>query len=811
MSKIKHIHLYRNGEVLGNRDLAVDRLKDFLNDNQDSDLDGVAILARYNSTSGDTTIVKTIVGFVYEGSNGTPKSITIFDNEATEGEISNLKTEIENKIYEAQVNANAYTDTKIATLDADDSPVDNNFVTSVSESDGKITVQRAAVASPTKTVSVTKVDGGGVNLDVNIDGATIVKNTDGKISVASAALTQYIGKDAVKVSEVDDRNNKTVSLKINGNDKVLSQTQDGLSATLSLIYEPTNRKLKLIGKNSEEPISNIDTTDFVKDGMLNDTAVFTASATTQSITFSRSSNTYEYSGLTKENHYLAFEFKISSGESSSYNYEILNATSIIDIYKDGDGLELTDHTFSVKKADGSEGFLTIDKDGVKISGVTDAIAAAAASAKTEVEKADNDQHIDVASAATDGHVTYTISSVDTASASGLSNEITDRENADKKIKESVGLDTDGSHKKTTTGNYTNTATTVVGEIAALDAQVTTNANNIKALEDKVKKADGSEGFLTIDEHGVKISGVTDAIAAAAASAKTEVKKADNDNHINVTTSTVTDGHVIYTISSKDIASATDLANVKTNVGLGADGSHKTTSGNYTSTAKTVTGEIAALDTKVKENADNITNLDTQVKKNADNITTLNPKVTANTNNITALEDKVSKLSGVTDAIAAAAASAKTEVKKATDHQHIDVTSAATEGHVTYTISSKDIASATELTNVKNNVGLGAGGNHIQTSGNYTSSATTVTGEIAALDTQVKKNETSITTLNSQVNEINGKIVKNAPKGSDAITVTEEADGSTIAIKLSATNSGLKIDESGLAIDFETLELDCGTY
>ena len=533
MSKIKHIHLFRNGTVLDNRDSAVVKLNEFINGSKYDDLDGVAILARYKSASNG---VQTLVGFVYGGDGSNSKSITIFDNEAskseTSTEINTLKTEIETQINNTLTSANTYTDEEIAKLDVTDTATENNFVTSVSETDGKIEVTRAAVASPTKTVSVTKADGGGVNFDVNIDGKTIVKNTDGKISVASAALTQYVGENAVTVSSADTSNNKTVRLKINSGDKVLSQDTNGLSATLSLIYDTTNRKLQLKG-SSGNVISDIDATAFVKDGMLNDTAVFTASATTQSITFSGS--THKYSGLTEGNHYLAFEFKISSGESSSYNYEILDATSIIDVYKNGNGLELTDHTFSVKKAD------------------------------------------------------------------------------------------------------------------------------------------GSEGFLTIDEHGVKISGVADAIAAAAASAKTEVKKASND-------------------------------------------------------------------------------------------------------------------------------------------QHIDVTSAATEnGHVTYTISSVDTASATELTNVKNNVGLGAGGNHIQTSGNYTSSAHTVTGEIAALDTQVKKNETSITTLNSQVNEINGKIVKNAPKGSDAITVTEEADGSTIAIKLSATNSGLKIDESGLAIDFETLELDCGTY
>ena len=545
MSKIKHIHLFRNGTVLDDRDSAVVKLNEFINGSKYDDLDGVAILARYKSASNG---VQTLVGFVYGGDGTNSKSITIFDNEGsksdTNTEINNLRKEIETQIQNTLTSANTHTNEEIAKLDVDDSPVDNNFVTSVSESDGKIKVTRAAVASPTKTVSVTKADGGGVNFDVNIDGKTIVKDSEsGALSVASAALTQYVGENAVTVSSADTSNNKTVSLKINSGDNVLSQDTNGLSTTLSIAYDSSTRKLQLKGKGGNV-ISDIDATAFVKDGMLNDTAVFTASATTQSITFGvketitdpvpKSSNTHEYSGLTINHHYLAFEFKVDGDDTQPYKYEILDATDIIDVYKNGNGLELTDHTFSVKKADDSEGFLTIDEDGVKISGVADAIAAAAASAKTEV-------------------------------------------------------------------------------------------------------------------------------------------------------------------------------------------------------------------------------------------------------------------------------------KKATDDQHIDVTSAATDGHVTYTISSKDIASATELTNVKNNVGLGADGSHITTNGNYTSSATTVTGEIAALDTQVKKNETSITALNSQVNEINGKIVKNAPKGSDAITVTEEADGSTIAIKLSATNSGLKIDESGLAIDFETLELDCGTY
>ena len=519
MSKIKHIHLFRNGTVLENRDSAVAKLKEFINGSKYDDLDGVAILARYKSTSNG---VQTLVGFVYGGDVSNTKSITIFDNEgssaSTSGEIATLRTELEGKIDEALQEAKENTDAKIAELDVTDTATENNFVTSVSETDGKIKVTRAAVASPTKTVSVVKADGGGVNLDVNIDNSTIVKDAEsGVLSVASAALTQYVGENAVTVSTADTSNNKTVSLKINSEDKVLSQDTNGLSTTLSIAYDSSTRKLQLKGKDGNL-ISDIDATAFVKDGMLNDTAVFTASANTQSITFSGS--THEYSGLTSNHHYLAFEFKISSGESSSYNYEILDATSIIDVYKNGNGLELTDHTFSVKKADGSEGFLTIDKDGVKISGVADAIAAAAASAKTEVKKADNDNHINVTtSAVTDGHVIYTISSVDTASASGLSNETSERKAADDNIKRNVGLDTDGSHIQTS-GNYTSAATTVTGEISALDTQVKINADKIAQNTPKgsdaitvtqnrddstiAVKLSGTDSGLVINDNGLAI-------------------------------------------------------------------------------------------------------------------------------------------------------------------------------------------------------------------------------------------------------------------------------------------------------------------
>lgn len=62
--------------------------------------------------------------------------------------------------------------------------------------------------------------------------------------------------------------------------------------------------------------------------------------------------------------------------------------------------------------------------------------------------------------------------------------------------------------------------------------------------------------------------------------------------------------------------------IEASVGLAADGSHVKTNGNYTKNATTVVGEIAALDTQVKANADNITTISGNVTTNASDIANL---------------------------------------------------------------------------------------------------------------------------------------------------------------------------------------------
>lgn len=324
---------------------------------------------------------------------------------------------VEGSIAKAKKDAKDYADEKVAALDFTDAAVAGQFVDSVSETDGVVSVTRKPITSNDKSVVLNTANG--VDLSVNIDGTTILRDGEtGKLSVASAALVQYVGADAIKVSEVQD-GNKTISLAINTNDKVLTQNADGLLTNINLTWDKA-AGLKLIGKGGTE-IAVIPATDFIKDGMLEDVELKAASVE-------------EPVGEATTGTFLVFTFNTDAGK------EVINldVTSLIDVYTAGNGLQLSGKQFSVKlDASNENAFLTLGADGLKLSGVQTAIDGAVSTAKTELQ-----------------------GKVDT-------------------IEASVGLSTDGTHI-TTSGNYTSGAHTIAGEIAALDIQVKKNADAIAA-------------------------------------------------------------------------------------------------------------------------------------------------------------------------------------------------------------------------------------------------------------------------------------------------------------------------------------------
>ena len=262
---VQGVLFLRNNNPYASREVALTSIQ-----NHKGDVgDGEFILARYNATENNATVVKTLVGVKYGTGNTTADTLTIIDVEGASADVQELREQMvatfgtgvttantataqlaalsgnaQSTSAETSVaGAKAYANDLIGTLDggvtADtgyfvksvsevdgkisgttealpsvtDAAVAKKFVTKVSETNGEIAVSRGEITSSAKTIVLNDNTDGGIDFDVNIDNSTIVKDANtGVISVASAALTQYSGDNVtIQVSAVDANNNKTIS------------------------------------------------------------------------------------------------------------------------------------------------------------------------------------------------------------------------------------------------------------------------------------------------------------------------------------------------------------------------------------------------------------------------------------------------------------------------------------------------------------------------------------------------------------------------------------------------------------------------
>ena len=393
MSKINHIHLYRNGVVLDNRKAAESRLKEFASGNTYTDLDGVAILARYRSEK-NTNDILTLVGIMYEDQSGA-KSITIIDVEDLKSdakiEVDALKEAINDLKGSTSAStsgdtsvegAKRYTDGKIAELDVTDAAEENKYVSSVSETDGKITVSRTAI--PIVGVTDTKENDKfvtSIKLEGNIVKAERAQITSSQVSrEATTSITGVTVEAALK--EVKD--SSIVSLSS-------TTPSDGTS--------PVLKKYTLT--QNGETIGDI---DIPKDLVVTSGSV---------VKGTWSGNVFT---------------EVESGKGTALKLVIANQTApvyinTLDLVKDHvgvSGISISDtNEISIKIASGNEdNFLKLDAEGLKLEGVDAAIKKSA----TVVEKKADDAHITVTSRTEDGHVVYAIGSVNIASADSITAE-----------------------------------------------------------------------------------------------------------------------------------------------------------------------------------------------------------------------------------------------------------------------------------------------------------------------------------------------------------------------------------------------------
>ena len=444
MSKINHIHLYRNGVVLDNRKAAESRLKEFASGNTYTDLDGVAILARYRSEK-NTNDILTLVGIMYEDQSGA-KSITIIDVENLKSdakvEVDALKKAVDDLKGNPSTStsgdtsvegAKRYTDGKIAELDVTDAAEENKYVSSVSETDGKITVSRTAI--PIVGVTDTKENDKfvtSIKLEGNIVKAERAQITSSQVSRVATDITGVTVEAALK--EVKDRSIVSLSS---------TTPSDGTSVL----------KKYTLYQNREE----IGEIDIPKDLVVTSGSVV--------------------KGTWSENVFT----EVESGNGTALKLVIANQKApvyinTLDLVKDHigvSGISISDtNEISIKIASGNENdFLKLDAEGLKLVGVDAAIK----KSKTAVEKKSGDAHITVTSRTEDGHVVYAIGSVNIASADSIT-----AETATRKVIE-------GQRGNTYTANTG--ATYISGATSLNDADV--------KLDEAIKNLSSSVGKATI--------------------------------------------------------------------------------------------------------------------------------------------------------------------------------------------------------------------------------------------------------------------------------------------------------------------------
>ena len=129
-------------------------------------------------------------------------------------------------------------------------------------------------------------------------------------------------------------------------EKILKLNDTVFSTEIGLKHE--NGMISLTGINGEV-IAEFSDADFVKDSVLENV---------------------EYNAETKE---IEFTWKTVDGETKT---DAVSVADFVQVYTAGNGLEVNDNEFAVKIDTESESFLSVDANGVKLSGVQTAIDAA---------------------------------------------------------------------------------------------------------------------------------------------------------------------------------------------------------------------------------------------------------------------------------------------------------------------------------------------------------------------------------------------------------------------------------------------------
>lgn len=456
--------------------------------------------------------------------------------------------------------------TAINTLDVEDTAVTGEYVSAVSETDGKIAVTRAELP----TVAEIKSDGQAI---------IAVKEDKGVISATAGDIT------AAHVTIADASNHFSATTVEAALDELFSKAGDGSKVTVeSADNEGGFLKVYTIKQGGEE----VGKINIPKDLVVTSGSVVKGTWDGNTFTPSESGTG------------TALKLVIANQDAPVY----INTLDLVKDHTAGNGIAISDtNVVSVKIAtdSDSESFLTVDENGVKLSGVQTAINTAANKAATEVVE-DAAGHVTVTKTTGDnGQAIYTIGENDiasanllgtTASTSGetsafgyIAKEVAERKAAIQAQKDALdaeiaarkavdGINGDAYTAKTN-ANYISGANSLFDADVKLDAAIKTEETARKTEDAKIV---AGVGFSSGNTYLIAANTGTGASVTAASTVKDAIYTLDNALAAAKTANALTAADKTVVVDGNNGNGTTVKVNIATAetvtnfVGYAADGS-----------------------------------------------------------------------------------------------------------------------------------------------------------------------------------------------------------------------------------------------
>ena len=487
--------------------------------------------------------------------------------------------------------------TKIEGLDVTDTKVDGQFVDRVSEVDGKIQVSRSAVPADKVTATeITAVADGenatvavtGTNVQSQIEslGKSVKAEESARVSAINSITNTINGLDLTTVGgtgkfvqSVSQEDGKVSAVAFDLNAKAVAATEvqattntvaingttvedqiKSLGATLKTVE--SNAAHYKVAKLTEAEVNALPDSANVREAykvvswtgdektaipvQVGETIKIYKDAALLSVT--------PEDGVAGENTVIKFTYSLANGKQKEVSVDLGKAIFESEM---GNGMQVVDHKIAIKLDAANEGdFLTVGENGLKLSGVQDAINAAVAAKNVT---ATGDEYITVNAA--DNKVTVS------ADVQGLT---VDKAGATDSTLAGVEKSlVDGKEVADKVSAFTNAR--IGEEVAKLDADVTSDANVSGGVAHKVRvqvvETDGKVSAVNVTENDI----------ASAEALTDEVNRAK---------------------AAED--------KIEASVGLADDGSFVApTDKNYINNATTVLDAILKLDAQLKTTTDAI--------------------------------------------------------------------------------------------------------------------------------------------------------------------------------------------------------------